>query len=232
MQRMGGGSRRSTAVLRSNSELLYVAIDVLDDLNRSSDFLLQGLQGAQNQLSPEFFLFIRRQVGITRWADDAAGGDRAERTDLFRYRNHGADLGDRYLQLFDFFADRCAAASARSSSRSEDHARDASGFKPLRDVLADGGGVFHGGMGAACGMDELVELPDYAVPLQLAHGVERHQTIEIAIGENGVVPGVDGIVFISVERIYSGNGNRREAGRPAGFNVVRIAFGHQAAVGY
>ena len=42
-----------------------------------SDFLLQSLQGAENQLSPEFFFLLRGQLGIAGRTDDASGSDRA-----------------------------------------------------------------------------------------------------------------------------------------------------------
>ena len=56
-------------------------------------------------------------------------------------------------------------------------------------------------MGAAGGMDELVELADHAVTFELAHGVERHQTIRVAIGDRRIVTGVDGVIFVGVERV-------------------------------
>ena len=65
-------------------------------------------------------------------------------------------------------------------------------------------GVFHGGMGAAGGVDEFVEFADHAFALELAHGVQRHQAVGISIGDGGIVAGMDGVVFIGVERIDAG----------------------------
>jgi hypothetical protein len=140
----------------------------------SSHFFLQSLQRAQDQLPAEFFFLFRGQIGIPRRADDAAGRNRAERTDFLGHWNQGADLSDWNFQFFDFFADRCAAASARSSGRSKNHTGDAGLLEALGDVLADARGVLDGGVSAAGGMDELVDLADYAVALKLAHRVQRH----------------------------------------------------------
>jgi hypothetical protein len=92
------------------------------------NLLLQFLQGAENQFAPEGFFFVRSKFGIAGWTDDAAGGNGAHRPDFLRHRDHRADLRDRNLQFFDFFADRCAAACAGASRRGEDHAGNSSGL--------------------------------------------------------------------------------------------------------
>ena len=104
-------------------------------------------------MSPEFFFLLRGQLGIAGRTDDAARSDRAQRTDLFRHGDHRADLCNRNFEFFDFFADRCAAASAGASGGSEDHASDAGRFQALRYVFTDVRRVFHGGMSAAGGVD-------------------------------------------------------------------------------
>jgi len=139
-----------------------------------SDFLLQSLQRAQYQLSSELFFFVWRQFGIARRADDAAGGNGAQRADFFGDGDHRADLRHGNFQFFDFFADRCAAASARASSRCEDHAGDAGGFQLIGDLPADLHGVLHCGVGAAGGVDELMHFTNDAFALEGAHGIERH----------------------------------------------------------
>ena len=60
-------------------------------------------------------------------------------------------------------------------------------------VFTDVRRVFHGGMGAAGGMDEFVEFADHAFAFELAHGVERHQAVGIAIGDRRVVAGMNGV---------------------------------------
>ena len=152
-------------------------------------------------MSPERFFLFRRQLGVAGRADNAAGGDRAQRTDFFRHGDHRADLRYRDFQFFDFFADRCAAASAGASSRGENHAGDAGRFQTLGYVFTDVRRVFDGGMGAAGGMDELVEFAEHTFAVELAHGVERHEAVGIAIGDRGVVARVNGVVFIGIEGI-------------------------------
>jgi hypothetical protein len=132
---------------------------------------LQGLQRTENQFTPEFFFFVRRQLGTAGGAHDAAGGDGAERADFVCHRDHGADLCDGNLQLFDFFADRCPAASAGASGRGENDAGNARRFQTLGYVFTYDRGVFHGGMGAARGMDELVEFSDHTFAFEIAHGI-------------------------------------------------------------
>ena len=121
-----------------------------------SHFFLQPLQGAEDQFAPELLLFFRRQVRVAGGADDAAGGDGAERADFFSHRDHGANLRDGDLEVLDFLADRCTAASARSSGRGENHAGDACGFQSFGDLTTNEGGVLNGGVGAASGMNEIV----------------------------------------------------------------------------
>jgi hypothetical protein len=123
-----------------------------------SDFLLQRLQCPQDQLPSELLFFFWRQFGISRRADDAAGGDGSQRADFFGDGDHRADLRHRDFQLFYFLADRCAAASAGASSRGEDHAGDAGGFELIGDLAADLHGVLHRCMGAAGGADEFMKL--------------------------------------------------------------------------
>ena len=182
-------------------------------------------------MPPKLLFLLRRQIGIPRWADDAAGSDCTEGADFLGHRNHGADLGDRNLQFFDFFADRCAAASAGASGGGEDHARDAGGFQSLSNVLAYTRGVLDGSVGAAGGMNKFVELADDMIALQFAQSIDRHQSVRITVGKSGVLTRVNGIVFVGFEGIHPGNRNRREAGRSAGLDLVRVAFKHQAAVG-
>ena len=144
-----------------------------------SHFLLQRLQRAQHQFSPELFFLFRRQFRISCWADDASGGDGAQRANFFGHRDHRADLCHRDFQLFDFFADRCAAASAAASSRSKNHAGDAGDFQLVGDLPANFHGVLHRGMGAAGGVDEFMDAADDALAGELAHGVEGHQAVGI-----------------------------------------------------
>lgn len=128
-----------------------------------SHFLLERLQCPQDQFAAKLFFFFRRQFRISRWADDAAGGDGAERADFFGDWDHRADLRHRDFQLFYLFADRCAAASAGASSRGEDHAGDAGGFQPIGDLAADLHGVLHRCMGAASGMNKFMDSADDAL---------------------------------------------------------------------
>jgi len=93
-----------------------------------SDFLLQSFKSAQNQFPAECFFFVRRQFAIASRVRDAAGGDGPQRADFLGDGDHRADLRHRDFQLFYFFADRCAAASAGASSRREDHAGDSGCF--------------------------------------------------------------------------------------------------------
>jgi len=121
-------------------------------------FLLQRLKSSQNQFAAKRFLFFRRQVRIAGRAGDAAGGDGAERADFFGDRDHRADLRHGDFQLLYFLADRCAAASARSSRRGQDHTVDAGSFQLVGDPPADLHGVLHRGVGAAGGVDEVMQL--------------------------------------------------------------------------
>ena len=107
----------------------------------------------ENQLSPEFFFLLRGQLGIAGRTDDASRSDRAQRTDFFRHGDHRADLRNRNFEFFDFFTDRCAAASAGASSRGENHAGYTGRFQALGYVFTDVRRVFHGGMSAAGGVD-------------------------------------------------------------------------------
>jgi hypothetical protein len=58
-------------------------------------------------------------------------------------------LRNRNFEFFDFFTDRCAAASAGASSRGENHAGYTGRFQALGYVFTDVRGVFHCGMSAA-----------------------------------------------------------------------------------
>jgi hypothetical protein len=127
------------------------------------NFLLQRLQGAENQFAPEGFFFVRSKFGIAGWTDDAAGGNGAHRPDFLRHRDHRADLRDRNLQLFDLFADRCAAACARASGRGKDNAGDSGGLEPRRDPLANVCRIVHGRVSAACRVHKLMKLADHAL---------------------------------------------------------------------
>ena len=118
---------------------------------------------------------------------------------LFRHRYHSTDLHHRYLQSFDFFANRCAAASAGASSRGENDAGNAGGLEPLGNVLADAGRVFHGSVGAAGGVDGFMEFADHSLLLQLTHNVQGHEAVRILIGESGVVAGVNDVELLWIQ---------------------------------
>ena len=129
------------------------------------DFLLQCFKRSQDQLAPERLLLVRRQLRIPRRADDSSGRNRAEGAYFLRHGNHGADLRHRYLELLDFFADRCAAASAGASSRGEDHPRNTCSSETLGYVATDVRCIFHRGMGSARGVNDFVKLADHAFAL-------------------------------------------------------------------
>ncbi len=125
-------------------------------------FLLQSLQRAQDQLTPEGFFLFRRKLGIARRTDNAARRNSAHRADFLRYRDHRADLRDWNFQFFDFFADRCAAACAGASRRGENDASDSGGLEARGDPLTDVRRVVHCRVSAACRVHELMELADHA----------------------------------------------------------------------
>ena len=159
------------------------------------------MQGAQDEIPPKLFFLFRCQLRISGWADDPAGGHGAERAYFFRHRYHSTDLHHRYLQSFDFFANRCAAASARASGRSEDDAGNAGGLQSLGNALADAGRILHGGVGAAGGMDGFMELADDSLLFQITHNVEGHESVRILIGESGVVAGMNDVEFLWVQPV-------------------------------
>src|SRR5262249_50711701 len=149
--------------------------------------------------------------GISSRADNTSGSDSSERTDFFRHRNHRANLGDRYIELFDFLADRCTAASAGSSGGSQNHSRYTSGFQLTRDFFADSRRVFDRGMGAARRVYEFVEFTDCSFAFEIAHRVQRYQAIWITISDSRIVAGMDRVIFVGIERCHADDWNRGKA---------------------
>lgn len=98
-------------------------------LTRSfTNFFLENLQSLLDQLPPKFFFLLGRQLGVAGWADDTAGSHGTEGAHFLGHRDHRADLRHRYVQPLDFFADRCAAASAGASGGSQDDPGHAGGL--------------------------------------------------------------------------------------------------------
>ena len=105
-------------------------------------------------------------------------------------------------------------------------------YFPAGDILADAGGVFDRRVGPARRINRFIEFTEHSLSLQLAHDIQRHQTVWVLIGILSIISGVDGVELLWIQSIDALNIDCCEACGPAGLHLLRIPFGHEPAVSH
>ncbi len=138
-----------------------------------ADVLLENLQRLLHQLPPILLLFIGRKLWVAGGADDVAGSHGAEGSRFLGHRIMVQISRPPYIQPLDFFADRCAAASAGASGGGQNDAGHPCGLWSARRSPADASAALSAAAWCAGGVNRFMELADDALLLQLADDVER-----------------------------------------------------------
>jgi hypothetical protein len=86
---------------------------------------LQSIEGLLNEFSPELFFVGGRKLGVACHMDYAGSQDHPVGSHHFSDRQGGGDLHNRNAGLLELCRNRSAAASARTSRRSQDDRIDA-----------------------------------------------------------------------------------------------------------
>jgi hypothetical protein len=94
---------------------------------------LEGSERFAEDAFAQLFLFRGRQVGVSKWVDDAVALDDPVRAHHLRHGYHRGDLRYRDAGFFQLSRDRSAAASGGPSSGDEEDGIDPLLLQPFGD---------------------------------------------------------------------------------------------------
>jgi hypothetical protein len=83
--------------------------------------MLQGVKGALENVVPQLFFFLLRQIGIAQDVHNTTALHNAVRTDHFSYWHDRGDLHNGNTGFFEFGRDRSTAARAGASRGGQNH---------------------------------------------------------------------------------------------------------------